>query len=224
MNAVIQTEGLTKQYRFGRTTVSALKGIDVAFQAGTYYTIMGPSGSGKSSLLNILGLLDAPTAGQVVLDGEPVSRFTDRHLTALRQKHIGFIFQNFCLIPTLSATDNVAMPLRFLGERKSAANKKAEKMLCEVDLADRMSHLPSELSGGERQRVAIARAIVKKPRLILADEPTGNLDSKTSREIVSISRSIVETQGTTVIQVTHDRDVAEQSDQIFTLKDGQIIQ
>lgn len=224
MNTVIKTENLSKQYQFGNTRVNALRGVDIDFKSGTYYSIMGPSGSGKSSLLNILGLLDTPSSGRLLIDGEPISNLSEKALTRLRQKNIGFIFQNFCLIPTLTAKGNVAMPLRILGRSKRSAEADAIEMLTAVGLENRLEHFPNEMSGGERQRVAIARAVVKNPRYILADEPTGNLDSKTGHDIVSILRKIVEKQGTTVIQVTHDSDIGALSDLTFTLKDGQIAQ
>jgi putative ABC transport system ATP-binding protein len=175
------------------------------------------------SLPNLLGLLDAPSSGRLLLQGEPVASFSDRRLTALRKQHIGFVFQSFCLIPTLTAVGNVAMPLRLLGLSKRRADARAAEALAEVGLEKRLGHLPNELSGGERQRVAIARAVVKNPRYILADEPTGNLDSETGFQIVSILRRVVERQGTTVVQVTHDQEIGELSDRVLTLKDGRLI-
>jgi putative ABC transport system ATP-binding protein len=219
MEPIISLKGVRKEYQMGEMTVEALRGVDLELQRGGTYAIVGPSGSGKSSLLHIVGCMDAPTSGEVWIDGRDVSGLNERALTKIRAQDIGFIFQAF----HLTARENVAIALRFLGVRKKAALKKAEHWLDRVGLAHRIHHYPAELSGGERQRVAIARAVVKCPALILADEPTGNLDTERGKEIVELLRAISREQGTTIVQVTHDAEIAEMSDRILRLRDGKIV-
>jgi putative ABC transport system ATP-binding protein len=208
----------------GHVTVEALQNVSLELQRGGHYSIIGPSGSGKSSLLHIIGCMDVPTSGEVRVNGKSVSGLGEKELTKIRAQEIGFIFQAFHLNPILTAQENVAIALRFLGVRKRDAMERAARWLEKVGLADRARHYPAELSGGERQRVAIARAIVKKPALILADEPTGNLDTKRGMEIIELMRQISQEENTTVVQVTHNMEVARVSDVIFTLRDGTIIE
>ncbi|MBU0529711.1 ABC transporter ATP-binding protein [bacterium] len=223
MNNIISIRNVKKQYHLGKTIVEALRGINLGIEAGLYYSIIGPSGSGKSSLLNIIGCIDVPSEGKVVLQGRNIEGFTERELTRIRAEKIGFIFQNFNLNPILTAIENVAIAMRFIGKSKKICLQNARAALDQVGLSHRTNHYPNELSGGERQRVAIARAIVKKPSLILADEPTGNIDTKTGHEIIRLLRKINEKQNTTVIQVTHDLEIADLSDKLFKLRDGVIV-
>ena len=223
MDTIIQLKDVRKEYRMGETTVEALRGVNLELERGGYYSIIGPSGSGKSSLLHIIGCMDAPTSGEIRVNGKHVSGCGERDLTKIRAKDIGFIFQAFHLNPILTARENVAIALRFLGVRKKVALDRAEHWLGKVGLVDRVHHYPSELSGGERQRVAIARAMIKSPSLILADEPTGNLDTQTGEKVVELMRKINEEENTTIIQVTHDMEVAEKSDVILILRDGTIV-
>ncbi|MCP4537055.1 MAG: ABC transporter ATP-binding protein [Chloroflexi bacterium] len=224
MDTIIKLQDVRKTFKMGETTVEALRGVNLELERGGYYSIIGPSGSGKSSLLHIIGCMDVPTCGEVRVNGKRVSEFGERELTKIRAKDIGFIFQAFHLNPILTARENVSIALRFLGVSKKTASKRAELWLSKVGLADRHQHYPSELSGGERQRVAIARAMIKSPALILADEPTGNLDTQTGIKIVDFMRKINEEENTTIIQVTHDMQVAEKSDVIFVLQDGVIVE
>jgi putative ABC transport system ATP-binding protein len=224
MNSIIALQNVTKEYQLGQTTVAALRGVTLSLEQSQYYSIIGPSGSGKSSLLHIIGCMDLPTSGEIRLNGSSLNGLKEKDLTRIRAKEIGFIFQAFHLNPILTVRENVAIALRFLGVDKRTALEKAEQWLQKVGLGHRLNHYPSELSGGERQRVAIARAIVKKPALILADEPTGNLDTKTGREIIELLQQINREQNTTVVQVTHDMDIAQVSDTIFTLRDGTIVE
>lgn len=205
----------------GAEEVRALQGIDVAIQKNEYVALMGPSGSGKSTLMNLLGCLDTPTKGSYVLNDVDVSSMTDNELAQVRNKEIGFVFQTFNLLPRLTALDNVALPLVYSGMKKSARLEKAAHVLSIVGLGDRLTHKPNELSGGQRQRVAIARALVNDPAIILADEPTGNLDTKTSIEIMSIFEEIHK-NGNTVILVTHEPDIAEHAHRIIRLRDGKV--
>lgn len=198
-----------------------LKGIDLTINSNEYVSLMGPSGSGKSTLMNILGCLDTPTSGEYWLDGLDVSAMNDDQLAGIRNKKIGFIFQTFNLIPRLSALENVAMPLIYAGVGKKERIEKAEQVLLKVGLSDRMKHKPNELSGGQRQRVAVARALVNNPSLLLADEPTGNLDSKTSYEIMNLFEELHE-QGNTIVIVTHEESIAEYTQRIVRLRDGVI--
>ncbi len=221
MDNIINVEKLWKIYVMGAEEVRALQGIDVGIERNEYVALMGPSGSGKSTLMNLLGCLDTPTKGSYVLNGVDVSSMTDNELAKVRNKEIGFVFQTFNLLPRLSALDNVALPLVYSGLKKSARLEKASHVLDIVGLGDRLTHKPNELSGGQRQRVAIARALVNDPAIILADEPTGNLDTKTSIEIMSIFEEIHK-NGNTVILVTHEPDIAEHAHRIIRLRDGKV--
>jgi ABC-type lipoprotein export system ATPase subunit len=223
MNTVISLRGIRKEYPLGRTLVTALDGIDLELEAGRFYSIVGPSGSGKSSLLHILGCMDTPSGGEMIFKGRRVDRCGESERTRLRAGEIGFVFQFFHLNPILTALENVAIALRFLGTEKRAAFRMASEYLGKVGMDHRMNHFPSELSGGERQRVALARAMVKRPSLLLADEPTGNLDSQKGNEIMTLLRQACREEGSTVVQVTHNREMAEKSDQIITLRDGRVI-
>jgi putative ABC transport system ATP-binding protein len=221
MSTLIEIYGLTKTYIMGADTVQALKGVDLKISKNEYTALMGPSGSGKSTLMNLLGCLDSPTSGSYFLNGNDVSHMGDSELAEVRNKEIGFVFQTFNLLPRLSALENVALPLIYSGVNKSGRLARASEVLQMVGLGDRMTHKPNELSGGQRQRVAIARALVNRPSIILADEPTGNLDSKTSDEIMKILEEI-HSQGNTIILVTHEPDVSLHAHRIVRLKDGQI--
>ena len=219
MNSIISVQDLKKTYIMGTTQVHALKSITLDIENNEYVALMGPSGSGKSTLMNLLGCLDSPTAGDYVLNGTNVSTMTDGDLAEVRNKEIGFVFQTFNLLPRLSALENVALPLVYGGISKAKRLQRANEVLTSVGLGDRVDHKPNELSGGQRQRVAIARALVNDPSIILADEPTGNLDTKTSIEIMSIFEEI-HRQGNTVILVTHEPDIAEHAHRIIRLRDG----
>jgi putative ABC transport system ATP-binding protein len=218
---VINIEGIGKTYRIGDVEVNALREVDLQIKKGEYVALMGPSGSGKSTLMNILGCLDTPSRGKYWLNGTDVSNMTDNELAEIRNKEIGFIFQTFNLLARNSSLDNVALPLVYAGVSKKDRIIKAENALKSVGLGDRMDHKPNELSGGQRQRVAIARALVNSPSIILADEPTGNLDSKTSYEIMELIEKIHEA-GNTVIIVTHEEDIAKRAKRIIRLRDGLI--
>ena len=219
MPAVIDISQLTKTYIMGQTQVRALRGIDLQIQTNEYVALMGPSGSGKSTLMNLLGCLDTPTAGSYHLDGRDVSRMGDAELANIRNEKIGFVFQTFNLLPRQTTLENVALPLVYAGLGKAARQARAAEVLASVGLGDRLDHKPNELSGGQRQRVAIARALVNNPAIILADEPTGNLDTKTSIEIMEIFEEI-QGRGNTVILVTHEPDIAEHAHRIVRLRDG----
>ncbi len=221
MDSIISVKELQKVYTMGVEKVYALQSVSLDIQKNEYVALMGPSGSGKSTLMNLLGCLDTPSAGEYFLNGTNVSTMEDGELAEVRNKEIGFIFQTFNLLPRLSALENVALPLVYAGLSKRERLQKAEAALEAVNLADRMSHRPNELSGGQRQRVAIARAIVNDPALILADEPTGNLDTKTSVEIMEIMENI-HNNGNTIILVTHEPDIAEHAHRIVRLRDGLI--
>jgi len=220
-NEVIELHHLQKDYFLGKMTIPVLKGLDMSIFKNEYVALMGPSGSGKSTLMNILGCLDVPTSGDYILNGSNVSKMTDDQLADIRNKEIGFVFQTFNLLPRLSALENVALPLIYAGMSKKDRTKRAEEVLTAVRLGDRMDHKPNELSGGQRQRVAIARALVNNPAIILADEPTGNLDTKTSYEIMEIFEEI-NARGNTVILVTHEEDIAKYAKRIIRLRDGKI--
>lgn len=219
--AIIDIKGITRDFPLGNETVYVLKGIDLHINKGEYVALMGPSGSGKSTLMNILGCLDTPTAGRYVLNGKDVSQMQDDELAEIRNKEIGFVFQTFNLLPRTTALDNVALPMVYAGHGKESRNERATTVLTQVGLADRMDHKPNQLSGGQRQRVAVARALVNHPSIILADEPTGNLDSKTSIEIMNLFDEI-HANGNTVILVTHEEDIAKHAHRIIRLKDGLI--
>jgi len=210
---------LRKSYFMGQQELPVLKGITLNIQKNEYVALMGPSGSGKSTLMNILGCLDSPTAGTYILNGQDVSKMTDNQLAEVRNQEIGFVFQQFNLLPRLTALENVALPLIYAGMPKNIRNQKAMETLAKVNLTDRSHHKPNELSGGQCQRVAIARALVNDPSIILADEPTGNLDTKTSYEIMDIFGKI-HTGGNTVILVTHEEDIAKHAHRIVRLRDG----
>ncbi|HEX8351060.1 MAG TPA: ABC transporter ATP-binding protein [Hymenobacter sp.] len=218
-HSVIETTGISKVYQMGTETIRALQSVTISIQRGEYVAFMGPSGSGKSTLMNIVGCLDTPTAGQYVLNGQDVSRMSDNQLAEVRNKEIGFVFQTFNLLPRASSLDNVALPLIYAGYGKSEREAIALDVLRSVGLGDRAKHRPNELSGGQRQRVAIARALVNKPSIILADEPTGNLDTKTSYEIMDLFEALY-AKGNTIIMVTHEEDIARYAHRIVRLRDG----
>lgn len=219
--AIIDIKNISKEYIMGSQLIQALKDVSVSIDKNEYVALMGPSGSGKSTLMNILGCLDTPTAGSYKLNGTEVSEMEDDELAHVRNKEIGFVFQTFNLLPRLSALENVALPMVYAGVSKAERNERAEKVMEMVGLTDRMHHKPNELSGGQRQRVAIARALVNNPSIILADEPTGNLDTKTSYEIMRIFEEI-SAGGNTIIIVTHEEDIAKHARRIVRLRDGLI--
>jgi putative ABC transport system ATP-binding protein len=218
---VIRTEGLTKVYEMGSEQVHALRGVDLEIHKGEYVAIMGPSGSGKSTLMNLIGCLDSPSSGRYWLAGRLVSELDDDELARIRNKEIGFVFQTFNLLPRATALHNVELPLIYNGTPPAQRIEKAKRALESVELGNRMMHRPSELSGGQRQRVAIARALVNSPSIVLADEPTGNLDSKTGDEIMALFARL-HAQGNTIILVTHENDIAHHADRIIYLRDGRI--
>lgn len=218
---VIDIRNLRKTYEMGTQTINALQSVTLQIEKNEYVALMGPSGSGKSTLMNMLGCLDTPTSGEYYLNGQDVSRMTDDELASVRNKEIGFVFQTFNLLPRLSSLENVALPLVYAGMARTKRIERASEMLTHVGLGDRMDHAPNQLSGGQRQRVAIARALVNNPTIILADEPTGNLDSKTSIEIMGLLEEIHK-NGNTVILVTHEPDIALYAHRIVRLRDGNI--
>lgn len=220
-SALISLEGIRKSYALGGNVVYALREIDLKIEKGEYTALMGPSGSGKSTLMNIIGCLDSPSQGQYWLNGQEVSRMNDVELSRVRNQEIGFVFQTFNLLNRLSALDNVALPLVYAGMKSKDRLARAEAVLEQVGLKDRMHHRPNELSGGQRQRVAVARALVNQPSLLLADEPTGNLDTKTSHEIMALFEEIHQ-QGNTIVLVTHEEDIAAHAKRIVRLRDGLI--
>jgi putative ABC transport system ATP-binding protein len=220
---MIKMRGIRKAYSMGRVEVEALRGIDLDIGGNDYVAVVGPSGSGKSTLMNIIGCLDTPTSGEYVLSGEKVAGLDRNRLAEIRNRHIGFVFQNFNLLPYASALENVELPLLFAGVSTRERKERAEEMLRRVDLADRMDHKPTELSGGQMQRVAIARALVNRPAIILADEPTGNLDSASGQGIVGLFRELY-AGGQTIVMITHDQAVARLASRIVQIRDGQIVE
>ncbi|WP_297511557.1 ABC transporter ATP-binding protein [Flavobacterium sp.] len=217
--SLIKIKAIKRDFQLGSETINVLKGIDLEIQKGEYVALMGPSGSGKSTLMNLLGCLDTPTSGTYILNGKDVSKMHDDDLAEVRNKEIGFVFQTFNLLPRTTALDNVALPMVYAGYSKADRHQRAKEVLSQVGLADRMDHQPNQLSGGQRQRVAVARALVNNPSIILADEPTGNLDSKTSEEIMKLFDAI-HASGNTVILVTHEEDIAQYAHRIIRLRDG----
>ncbi len=219
MDLVIDLKEITREFVVGQQKVRALRGINIEVQRNEYAALMGPSGSGKSTLMNVIGCLDTPTAGSYLLNQKDVSKMVDNELAEIRNTEIGFVFQTFNLLPRYSSLDNVALPLVYAGWSKKDRLERAAEVLEMVGLGDRMDHNPNELSGGQRQRVAVARALVNNPSIILADEPTGNLDTKTSHEIMDLFNEI-HAQGNTVILVTHEEDIAEHAKRVIRLRDG----
>jgi len=222
MTAVLATESLTKQYRMGEVLVNALDGVDFSVQRGEFVAIMGPSGSGKSTLLHLLGGLDYPSAGEVYLNGEPLSQLSDDQITRLRRRKVGFIFQFYNLLPTLTAVENVGLPLMIDGQSLHAKRPLIDELLGLVGLAGRSDHRPDQLSGGQQQRVAIARAFVNQPEIVLADEPTGNLDSRSGAAILELLRRTCRELNATIVMVTHDPRAASYADRVVFLQDGKI--
>lgn len=221
MENIISLDKIVKNYYIGSITVEALRSVTIDIKTNEYVAIMGPSGSGKSTLMNLVGALDTPTSGEYILNGTDVSKMDDNRLAEIRNQEIGFIFQTFNLLPRYTALENVMLPLIYAGVSKSERSERATTTLAEVGLADRMDHKPNELSGGQRQRVAVARALVNDPSIILADEPTGNLDSKTSVDIMKLFGQI-HNRGNTIILVTHEEDIAQYAHRIIRLLDGEI--
>jgi len=219
MREIIRTENISKKYIMGSETVNALQSISISIKQGEYVAFMGPSGSGKSTLMNIIGCLDTPTSGTYILNGHNVSDISDNELAAIRNKEIGFVFQTFNLLPRATSLENVALPLVYAGVGKQERLERAYQALVNVGLGERASHRPNELSGGQRQRVAIARALINNPSIILADEPTGNLDTKTSYDIMDLFDRL-HTMGNTIIMVTHEDDIAHYAHRIIRLRDG----
>lgn len=218
---VMRVSNIKRHFQMGEQKVEALKGITFNVQKGEFISIMGPSGSGKTTLMNIIGCLDTPSSGDYYLNGELVSDLDESYLAKIRNKDIGFVFQSFHLLPRNSALDNVLLPLKYAGMNSNEAIERAKLVINRVGLGDRMDHSPAELSGGQQQRVAIARAIVNKPAILFADEPTGNLDSKTGDEVMDLFKELNE-QGQTIILITHEDDIAQQSKRIINIKDGLI--
>jgi putative ABC transport system ATP-binding protein len=220
--AVVELENLEKSYRLGKVTVNALRGVTLKLQQGEFMVIMGPSGSGKTTLLNIIGTLDKPSSGRALVDGEDITKMNDGQLTKLRRHKIGLVFQFHNLIPVLTALENVELPLLTSGVKRNVLRDRALELLSRVGLQNRTDHLPDELSGGEQQRVAIARALANHPRIVLADEPTGDLDTKTGFEVVELMHGMAKEEGSSVVVVTHDPIVAERADRLVEMRDGRI--
>ena len=218
---IINVKDIKKSYTVGTQEVNALRGINLSVEKGEFISIMGPSGSGKTTLMNIIGCLDTPSSGEYELNGSLVSKLEDDELARIRNKEICFVFQSFNLLAKNSVLENVMLPLKYAGFEKSAAVKKSNEVIDKVGLSDRLAHTPAELSGGQQQRVAIARALVNKPSIIFADEPTGNLDSKTGKEVMNIFKEL-NASGQTIILITHEESIANQSNRIITIKDGLI--
>ncbi len=216
---MIDIKNLTKTYNIGKMSIEILKGIDLTVNEGEYVSIMGPSGSGKSTFLNIIGCLDRLTTGTYTLDGKNIENLNDNELSEIRCKKVGFVFQSYNLLPKLNAIENVELPAKYLGMDRNKRKERAEELLRLVGLDDRMHHLPNELSGGQKQRVAIARALINDPKIIFADEPTGNLDSKSTEEILEIFKKLND-KGVTILMVTHEEDVAKHTKRIVRLRDG----
>ena len=219
---VLRTNNVTKEFRSGEVKVQALRGVSLEVERGEFIAIIGPSGRGKSTLMGIIGGLDPPTNGRVELDGIDITRLNERKLTRIRNEKIGFVFQQFNLIPTLTARENVALPVQFAANKQFNPNKRAKELLTTFGLEDRLGHRPTQLSGGQQQRVAIARALANNPTVLIGDEPTGNLDTESSGVVMKALREVQAQFGTTVILVTHDMGVAEQCDRVISLIDGQI--
>jgi putative ABC transport system ATP-binding protein len=223
MAEILETQGLSKQYQMGEVPVDALRAVDFQVQQGEFVAIMGPSGSGKSTLLHLMGGRDTPSDGEVTLDGRRLAHLSDDEVTIIRRRQVGFVFQFFNLLPTLSAIENVALPLLIDGRRLSDYAEQVGQLLDLVGLADRRDHKPDQLSGGEQQRVAIARALVTEPAIVLADEPTGNLDSKSGKEVLHLLRRACDEKVQTIVMVTHDPLAASYADRVVFLRDGQIV-
>ena len=219
--SIIKTVELKRSFEMGTQSVEALKGSDLNVQPGEFIAIMGPSGSGKTTLMNIIGCLDTPTSGKYLLNNQEVSTLLDDDLAMIRNKEIGFVFQSFHLLARSSALDNVMLPLKYAGEKKTKAIERAKKALSDVGLEDRMDHSPSELSGGQQQRVAIARALVNSPSILFADEPTGNLDSQTGTDVMNLFKKLHQ-NGQTIIIITHEKEIANQAERVITIRDGLI--
>ena len=218
---MINVDSVHKSYNLGETTVHALRGVTFSIEKGEFVSIMGPSGSGKSTLMNIVGCLDTPSEGTYLLNQRDVGKLDEEQLAGIRNQEIGFIFQQFHLLPRSTALENVALPLKYASVQRAEQLFRAEEVLNKVGLSDRLSHKPTELSGGEQQRVAIARALVNSPSILFADEPTGNLDSKTGKEVLEIFKELNE-KGQTIVVITHENDIAKQSQRTITIKDGEI--
>jgi putative ABC transport system ATP-binding protein len=223
MAEILETEGLRKQYQMGEVTIDALRGVDFQIQKGEFVAIMGPSGSGKSTLLHLMGGLDTPTDGDVMLAGRRLAHMSDDEVTVIRRRQVGFVFQFFNLLPTLSAVENVALPLLIDGKRLEDYAAQVDALLDLVGLSDRRDHKPDQLSGGQQQRVAIARALVTEPAMVLADEPTGNLDSQSGKEVLALLRRACDEKGQTIVMVTHDAYAASHADRVVFLRDGQTV-